>query len=39
MVEMDGNFYSQYSNMIGPLAKFIRASDSFKIVLKYFGKF
>ena len=38
MVEMDSNFYAQYSNMIGPLAKIFRASNSFIIVLRYSGK-
>ena len=35
---MYSNFYAQYSNMIGPLAKFIRALNSFKTVLRYFDK-
>ena len=30
MVEMESNFYAQYSNMIGPLAQIIRASNLFK---------
>ena len=37
-VETDSKFYAQYSNMIGPLAKLVRASNSFKIVPRYFGK-
>ena len=35
---MDGNFYAQYSNMIDPIAKIIRASNLFKNVLRYFDK-
>ena len=38
MVEMDGNFSAQCVYMIGLLAKFVRASNSFKIALMYFGK-
>ena len=37
-VDVDSNFYAQYSNMIGPLAKFVRASNSSKTVLRYFCK-
>ena len=37
-VEVDSSLSAQYVNMIGPLAKLIRASYSFKIVLRYFGK-
>ena len=36
--EMDSNFYAQYYNMIGLLAKIIRTSKNFKNVLRYFGK-
>ena len=36
--EIDSNFYAKYSNMIGLLAKIIRTSNSFKNVLRYFGK-
>ena len=35
---MDINFYAKYSNIIGPLAKFVKASNSFKTFLRYFGK-
>ena len=38
MYEMDSNFYAQYSNMIDQLAKIIRVSNSFKTVIRYFGK-
>ena len=38
MVEMDISFSAEYVNMIGTLAKFVRPSDFFKIVLRYFGK-
>ena len=38
MVEMDSNFYAKYVNMIGPLAEFVTASNSFKIVQRYLGK-
>ena len=38
MVEVDISLSAQYVNMIGPLAKFVRASNSFKIVPRYFGK-
>ena len=38
MVELDNNFYILGKVMIGPLAKMITTSNSFKIVLKYFGK-
>ena len=38
MVEMDSYFSAEYVNMIGPLAKLVIASNSFKIVLRYFGK-
>ena len=35
---MGSNFYAQYSNMIGLLDQIFRALNSFKIVLRYFGK-
>ena len=35
---MDRNFYAYYSNMIGLLAKINRTSNSFKNVIRYFGK-
>ena len=38
MVEMESNFYAQYSNIIGPLAKFVKASNLFKCFLRYSGK-
>ena len=38
MVEMDSYFSAYYVNMIGSLARFVRASNSFKIVPRYFGK-
>ena len=37
-VEMDSYFSAYYVNMIGLLAKFVRASNSLKIVLRYFGQ-
>ena len=37
-IEIDSNFYAQYYNMIGPLAKITRTSNSLKTVLIYFGK-
>ena len=38
MVEVDSSLSAWYVNTIGPLAKFVRASNSLKIVLRYFGK-
>ena len=35
MVEMDSSLSAKYVNMIGPLAKFVRASNSFKIIPRY----
>ena len=38
MVEVESSLSEYYINMIGLLAKFVRASNLFKIVLIYFGK-
>ena len=37
-VDIDSSLLSEYVNMIGPLSEFVMASNSFKIVLRYFGK-
>ena len=38
MFEVDSSLSALHVNMIGPLAKFVRASNSFKIITRYFGK-
>ena len=37
-VEVESSLLAKYVNVIGQLAKFVRALNSFKMVLRYFGQ-